>query len=325
MEFVGVAHVRPICQVLSLFLAAFLFVPSCAYSSSPIRTKVSVTIPFEANDKNLSDASRVLLARRLPDMFSLDLDYIVIRAISDNEKLRVGKARNVENVAQSRADAIRLFLLEAGVDGRIDVQVFPSNTKQVKAQVSPKGLYDSVEVQFTGTCKRGYWDICKEIVEYDGFSYSSKVKLAQKIYYEKLKSEAVHNLPCPPESERLGLQDGAGDYPSFDDRVSIANEIGRHPVVYSYLRTQIDLSMGVPLLTSLDNCMPSANSRPDSIRVVANVSADGEILRLDFEPKSDVVACVVATLPQHVAPPPTCVFGELPIEAGIVFKSSKEQ
>jgi len=183
----------------------------------------------------------------------------------------------------------------------------------------------AVYVQYIGLCKKGYWGICEEIIGPDGLSYSSKEKLAQKAYYAKLKSEAVHNLPCPPESERLRLQHGAGDYPSFDDRTSIAREIGKNPVVYSYLRSQIHLSMGGQLLKSLDGCMPSANSRPDSIRVVANVSADGEILHLDFEPKSDVVACVVATLPQRVAPPPTCVFGELPIEAGIVFKSNKEQ
>ena len=307
---------------LSLLLGACLLFSPPVYSLSPVITEGSITVQFNVNENHLSDKSKVLLARQLPNIFSLDLQFILIRAIKAHTKPNARNVSNGVHVAQNRVDTVRQFFIEAGIDSRIIyVEVVQSVQDVMRTQASSSSdALSIVYVEYAGLCKKGYWGICKEIVGADGLSYSLKEMLATKKFHENLKSSAIHNLPCSPESSRLGQPDGAGDYPSFNERVAIASEIGKHPVVATYFSNYFSWTHS----GFIDGCLSEENLKPSSMTVVANISADGEILKLDFEPKSDFVACIVKKFPRNVAPPPTCSNGILPVQVKRLFKINTE-
>jgi len=169
---------------LLLLLGACLLFSPPVYSLSPVYTEGAITVPFNVNESSLGDESKVLLARQLPNIFSLDLHYIHIRAIRTHAKPSVRNVSNGDNVAQNRVDSVRQFFIEAGIHpNRVLVEIVKSVQDDMRTQVSSSSdPLAVVYVQYIGLCKKGYWEICEEIVGPDGLSYSSKKKIAQKRY-----------------------------------------------------------------------------------------------------------------------------------------------
>ncbi len=166
---------------LSLLFGALLLSSPPVYSLSPVYTEGAITVPFIANESHLSDESKVLLARQLPNIFSLDRPIIHIRAIQTHTEPNVRNVSDGVRVAQDRVDSVRQFFIEAGIHpNMVIIEIVKSVQDDMRTQVlSSSDPLAAVYVQYIGLCKKGYWGICEEIVGPDGLSYSSKKKLAK--------------------------------------------------------------------------------------------------------------------------------------------------
>ena len=102
---------------------------------------------------------------------------------------------------------------------------------------------------------------------------------------------------------------------TFTERVAIANEIESQKEASDYFFGVFFPSVGPSMGGIMKMCLSRDGASKEKFTLVANVTLIGEIIDVDFEPKSNnTAACFageVATL--QVPPPPLCDCGVLPL------------
>jgi hypothetical protein len=102
---------------------------------------------------------------------------------------------------------------------------------------------------------------------------------------------------------------------TFAERVAIANKIESQKEASDYFMGSFFPTVGSSLGGIMNMCLSRDGANQEKFTLVANVASSGEIINVDFEPKSNNTAACFAgefsTL--KVPPPPLCDCGVLPL------------
>ncbi len=102
---------------------------------------------------------------------------------------------------------------------------------------------------------------------------------------------------------------------TFAERVAIANEIESQKETSEYFFKDFFPSIGPSMGGIMKMCLARDNANLKQFTVVVNVALNGELIDIDFEPKSNNTgACFISELAMVQAPPPPlCDCGVLPV------------
>ena len=109
---------------------------------------------------------------------------------------------------------------------------------------------------------------------------------------------------------------------TFAERVAIAKEIESQKEASEYFFKNFFPTIGPSMGGIMKMCLARDNANIDKFTVVANVSLNGELIDIDFEPKSNNTgACFANELATVQAPPPPlCDCGVLPVTITMAVK-----
>lgn len=109
---------------------------------------------------------------------------------------------------------------------------------------------------------------------------------------------------------------------TFAERVAIAKEIESQKAASEYFFGEFFPTVGPSMGGIMKMCLARDGASPEKFTLVANVTMSGELIDVDFEPKSNSTSACFAkefsTL--KVPPPPLCDCGVLPVIINIGVK-----
>lgn len=107
----------------------------------------------------------------------------------------------------------------------------------------------------------------------------------------------------------------AGDLPSFAERVAKAKEMEQREQARRYLKDEMHPVAGPVMSEAIRMCTDHPCASTEPFALVADVTEEGSLAHIDFEPKTDSSACIANSLARslRVPPPPTSENGALPI------------
>lgn len=107
----------------------------------------------------------------------------------------------------------------------------------------------------------------------------------------------------------------AADLPPFAERVAKAKDIEQQEQVRLYLKEKMYPVAGPVMAEAIRMCTDHPCASTEPFAVVADVTQDGSLEHIDFEPVTDSSSCIANSLARHlrVPPPPTGDQGTLPI------------
>lgn len=106
----------------------------------------------------------------------------------------------------------------------------------------------------------------------------------------------------------------ANDLPTFAERVSRAKEIEQQEAPQKYLKESMSPVAGPAITEAIRVCTNHPCANTDPFVVVADITPEGTLSQIDFEPKTDSSECFANALARVRLPvPPTAANGTLPI------------
>ena len=97
------------------------------------------------------------------------------------------------------------------------------------------------------------------------------------------------------------------DSDAFPDRVALAKRVESQPEAAQYFKTQMYPAIGPALASAMRECLPPGKPSPGKFAVVADVSQEGKLVNIDYEPKLKAAACLANAMAAfHTPPPVTC-------------------
>ncbi|MDR0476984.1 MAG: hypothetical protein LBH14_03465 [Desulfobulbaceae bacterium] len=91
---------------------------------------------------------------------------------------------------------------------------------------------------------------------------------------------------------------------ALSDRIALAKRVETEPEAAQYFKTQMYPAITQALANAMTACFPPEKPNPGKFTVVANVSREGKFVNIDYEPKSEAVACVANAIAGFHTPPP---------------------
>lgn len=146
-----------------LLTIAGMLLPCPAVSLSLAKPTGHVYVSFDENGSTLSDSIKVQLARHLPRIQALDIEFILIIASGDSWDEDTSNFEQI-SLSKARANAVRQFFLDAGIaEHRIYVfgqsaHFSPPTRELYPGYVPPPG---SAVIEYMGICKYGYGAVCE--------------------------------------------------------------------------------------------------------------------------------------------------------------------
>lgn len=109
---------------------------------------------------------------------------------------------------------------------------------------------------------------------------------------------------------------------TFADRVAIAKEIESQKEASDYFFGSFFPAIAPPMGGIMKMCLARDNANQEKFTLVANVTLSGELIDIDFEPKSNNTgACFASEFATLKAPPPPlCDCGVLPVVIDMAVK-----
>ena len=109
---------------------------------------------------------------------------------------------------------------------------------------------------------------------------------------------------------------------TFAERVAIAKEIESQKEASEYFFKNFFPAIGPSMGGIMVMCLARDNANQEKFTLVANVALNGELIDIDFEPKSNNTgACFANELATLKAPPPPlCDCGVLPVTITMAVK-----
>lgn len=109
---------------------------------------------------------------------------------------------------------------------------------------------------------------------------------------------------------------------TFAERVAIAKEIESQKEASSYFFGSFFPALGSAMGGIMKMCLAREAASKERFTVVANVSLDGDLVDIDFEPKANnTAACFAKEVGSLKAPPPPlCDCGVLPVAIDMAIK-----
>ena len=109
---------------------------------------------------------------------------------------------------------------------------------------------------------------------------------------------------------------------TFAERVAVAKEIESQKEASDYFLKNFFPSVGPSMGGIMKVCLSRDGSSQEKFSLVANVALDGQIINVDFEPKSNnTAACFAGEFSTLKAPPPPlCDCGVLPLVIDMAVK-----
>lgn len=109
---------------------------------------------------------------------------------------------------------------------------------------------------------------------------------------------------------------------TFSERVAIAKEIESQKETSDYFFGTFFPSIGPSMGGIMKMCLSRDGANQEKFTLVANVALSGEIINVDFEPKSNnTAACFAGEFSTLKAPPPPlCDCGVLPLVVNMGVK-----
>lgn len=106
----------------------------------------------------------------------------------------------------------------------------------------------------------------------------------------------------------------ANDLPAFAERVSRAKEIEKQEATQQYLKERMSQVAGPVITEAIRICTNHPCASTDPFVVVADITQEGTLSHVDFEPKTDSSECFANALARVRLPvPPTGAGSSLPI------------
>ncbi len=106
----------------------------------------------------------------------------------------------------------------------------------------------------------------------------------------------------------------AASQPSFDARVARAKVIELQDATVKYFQNDMYPAIGESLATAMRGCTSRPNASLKKFTVVADVTPDGQFVRIAYRPNSDTANCLAAAMALFRAPPPPmCEYSALPV------------
>jgi hypothetical protein len=169
-------------RVAATSIAAFLLCSAIvvdAFAFSPRIWEGCKIIAFAPNSAEMSNAVKVELVRVSPDLMALHLAYLAVTAWSDTSEGKSGGSRQ-RLLAERRAEAIKQFYFDAGIDERLvswEGRLAEKRLTPNPATFAPDGSrIDSVKVaagvaavRYGGACREGHEAVCVEMRDHCGW------------------------------------------------------------------------------------------------------------------------------------------------------------
>lgn len=113
-----------------------------------------------------------------------------------------------------------------------------------------------------------------------------------------------------------------GSAATFAERVAIAKEIESQKAASDYFFESFFPSVGPTVGGIMKMCLAREGASAERFTLVANVSLDGDLIEIDFEPKANnTAACFAKEFSSLKAPPPSlCDCGVLPVVIEMAVK-----
>jgi len=106
----------------------------------------------------------------------------------------------------------------------------------------------------------------------------------------------------------------ANELPKFAERVATAKDIELQEPTQQYLQNAFYPVAGPVMSKAMRDCTNSQDANTKGFVIVADITQEGSLTRIDFEPKTNTAECFTRALVEvHVPMPPTCSSGALPI------------
>ncbi len=91
---------------------------------------------------------------------------------------------------------------------------------------------------------------------------------------------------------------------TFAERVSAAHEVEKQPDAANYFKEKMFPAINNSLASAMRKCAAMPNANVEDFAVVADVTASGKFVNVDYQPRTNTAACFSAVMAGLLVPPP---------------------
>lgn len=156
----------------------------------------------------------------------------------------------------------------------------------------------------------------------DGKLWGTKIgTCAGTITESQIANKRIYSEKCQTLSEGLKA---TKEESNFQERVEKAKSVELTREFQEYASKLLFPDITSKVSQPMQECLLPANASKEPFVIVADLSASGEILNVDFEPKTNTATCFIASFRKLRFEPPAFTKGPLPIYIEMDLKGNSK-